>query len=302
MKPIGRTRETPPSRALYRRYLYLDVDEILNALACLEGGEVAAFTDRVLQESGRNLKASFGNNMIGFELGGQGRRQVEQHMRRMRTTHSAITELLRRLRESGDLMNADAKPDGKPVQIVENDLVEFSGTIRIWPTPMPVLPPTLSFFDFFRPPVDALTQRRQSLRLPRTVTVLISVGATGDRALMTLDCDYIVAGDRGDISRRVTVIGQVDAIPAGQEELRVQVDQGSEVEEARRGAASWTAVSPGGASRAVMVPPADREKAWVLPEPEPHYRPNWPEENQPNVRPAAPAPRTLLVRPLSLSK
>jgi len=144
-------------------------------------------------------------------------------VRRKRTAHSAIGELLNCLRVSGDLRNLDDAP-GKVV--AENQLIQFSGDIDLWPIQPTVPPPAekgiralLKWMVFGD---DPAATRTGNLQLPRLFTARMPIGSGGLMAIMPMESQYLVAQNARDLTRRVTVVGHVDIVPNEEERLGVE--------------------------------------------------------------------------------
>jgi hypothetical protein len=122
-----------------------------------------------------------------------------------------------RLRATGDLLSITdmAKRDR---HLAENDLVEFDGTMGLWPKPAAIPdPPNLIERIFGEEPER---HRLRMLDLPRTTTAV--VGPVDTRwAAMTLVTSYLTVTNAHELSRHVTVIGQVEAIPGDGEAIAI---------------------------------------------------------------------------------
>jgi hypothetical protein len=182
----------------------------------MDGGDIEERTEKILRELGGDVGLSFALGTAKIELGGKGRRTIEEEIKRKRTAHSAIGELLERLRETDVLVSLDGYEHLRPD---ENDVVEFSGNIEIWPPgPWPIERQP-SGFPWRRRSEDPSIARRRELGLPRRFTARLPMGRTGLMAIMPMIWQYVVAQDTGELTRRVTVVGQVEVVPADEERL-----------------------------------------------------------------------------------
>jgi hypothetical protein len=208
--------------SIYKRFLYLDTEQAVNALACIEGGAIEERSEKIFQEKGGDFGLSFALGSAKIELGGKGRKSVEEEVRRKRTAHSAIAELLVRLRTSGDLRRVDPNSERG---LEENELIEFSGNIELWPPgPWPIerLPSGLrSDLKRLARREDTSIARRRDLGLPRSFTARLPMSSTRHVAIMPMHWQYVVARHASEFSRRVSVVGQVEVMPAVDERFGV---------------------------------------------------------------------------------
>lgn len=215
-------------RTAYRRFLYLDSEEVLNALACLEGGDIESRTDQILSETegGLGLKLSIPASLMSISAGGQKRWQILTQMRRKRTTHSAVAELLDRLQASGDLRAAE-----RETTFYENELIIVDGEMQFWPyTPgsvnrdygplMPLTRDSGPLGWLASVGENSTVRHRRELGLPESLTAVIRLNRRMF-ALMTLEADYVVVRDAAELTRSVTVVGQVGVIPRPSEKLSI---------------------------------------------------------------------------------
>lgn len=126
MKPADVTDERPPP--VFRHFLYLDTEEVLNALSAVQGGAVEEAVDEIVRSGEGNLGVSIGVGGQGITLGGKKASQVKRSIKRRQTLHAAIAALLYTLRSQIRQL-PDARPNGDqrgaPLQIEENDLIQF---------------------------------------------------------------------------------------------------------------------------------------------------------------------------------
>jgi hypothetical protein len=123
-----------PKSNVYRSFLYLNGDEVLNSLAGLEGGGIDEVLIRKTEEGGGELGAEAGISGAKIRGGKKKQRAFEEEVKRKRTEHSAATILLRRLHEE-DAVGVLEGSYGKDVyeELEEHMLIEFQAEIRIHP-------------------------------------------------------------------------------------------------------------------------------------------------------------------------
>jgi hypothetical protein len=123
-----------PKSKVYRSFLYLNGDEVLNSLAGLEGGGIDEVMVRTTEEGGGDLGGEVGVPGAKVRGGKKKQRAFEEEVKRKRTEHSAATILLRRLHEEeavGKLQGDYGK--GVYEQLEEHMLIQFQAEIRIHP-------------------------------------------------------------------------------------------------------------------------------------------------------------------------
>jgi hypothetical protein len=188
---------------------------VVNALTYVEGGLIEERVDKLLQELGGTGKLKV--PLWSIELGGSGRRQVEQEVHRKRTAHAAIGELLQRLQISGDLhripdLDVDANPEAGR-ELRENDLIEFSGDIQIWPPPVEVTPDPPPFLKRLGLVLRGEELPGPELRVAKQFVATVPIGQLA-LAILPLRAEYLVSRRVTELARRVTVVGQLDTLAA----------------------------------------------------------------------------------------
>src|SRR5205814_335022 len=130
--------------AVYRRFLYLDGDEILNALAAFEGGGVDEVVRRIIKEQSGNAGLELPLWAAKLSFGGKKSKRVEEEVRLKRTAHSAVAVLLQKLsdgRDGGNLLHVTTKT--KQVDLQENTVIEAVVTVELQRQPSPVSHPAV---------------------------------------------------------------------------------------------------------------------------------------------------------------
>jgi hypothetical protein len=90
--------------SLFRRFLYLDFDMVINALAFVEGGVVEEVLDKTVSEFGGEGKVTAKNMLFaGLDISGKTSRQLDREIKLKRTGQAAVGILIGRLRKAGNL-------------------------------------------------------------------------------------------------------------------------------------------------------------------------------------------------------
>jgi hypothetical protein len=123
-----------PRQSVFRSFLYLDGDRVINSLSALEGGDIDEVLTRVGEDGGGELGGELG--VSGAKLKGSRRkgRKFEEEVRRKRTEHSAATTLLKTLHEQ-EAIGLIQGPYGQEIhsELEDHMLLEFQASIRIHP-------------------------------------------------------------------------------------------------------------------------------------------------------------------------
>ncbi len=124
----------PPKAQVYRSFLYLDGDEVINSLSALEGGDVDEVLVRTATEGGGEVGGELGAGPVKGRVGKKKSQRFEEEVLRKRTEHSAATLLLRKLhdQEAIGVVDGDYGPEVYP-QLHEHMLLEFRAEIRVHP-------------------------------------------------------------------------------------------------------------------------------------------------------------------------
>lgn len=223
-----------PRTQVYRSYLYLNGDEIINSLAALEGGDV----DEVLvRQADEGTGEAGGEANLGIARGRGGRKRVTRHeeeLRRKRTEHSATALLLRKLHEE-EAIGVVEGDYGETVyeQLEEHMLLELMGDIRVHPLHQMITAARsflLAASDFGISAAEiremrsvvALLEKIAQAGDDKTRTFLIfaeTAGAKdGFRLVIPIHERYLLV-PLDDFTGRATFVAQVDRILRSDEEL-----------------------------------------------------------------------------------
>ena len=123
-----------PKQRVFRSFLYLNGDEVINSLSGLEGGDIDEVLTRVGEEGDGELGGEIRAGPAKAKGGRKKTRKFEEEIRRKRTEHSAATTLLRKLHEQ-DAVGVIEGAYGAEVhpELDEHMLLEFQASIRIHP-------------------------------------------------------------------------------------------------------------------------------------------------------------------------
>jgi hypothetical protein len=116
-------------RNIYRRFLYLDSDGVMNSLSSLEGGDIDEVLERILSVKEGHAGLALDVWAANISAGGKLDKESELKWTRRRTVHSAITTLLAALDQQHEIQRFDHVP--RPDELDENMLIEFRGTISL---------------------------------------------------------------------------------------------------------------------------------------------------------------------------
>jgi hypothetical protein len=218
--------------AVYRRFLYLDGEEILNALATLEGGGVEEVVRRVLKEQSGDASLELPLWAAKLSFGGKKSKRVEEEVRLKRTAHAAVGVLLDKLRDSKDGRGQlTVTNKTKRTDLLENIVVQAVVTLGVVANQDKVYPPArpepANVFQRFwwfliRPEPDARWTRQAELaRSGIGEDFVAEVGMVLDNEEMitgALQCkrDYLLC-PLEDFSRTATVVAQIGGVPGPDE-------------------------------------------------------------------------------------
>jgi hypothetical protein len=203
----------PPS-TVYRRFLYLDVDGMMNFLSVLRGGEVLDRYQVGVSESKGGLGAEIGLGSFGIpasvRAGAQKRRSLEEQVRLTTTAHSAFAEILIALEENEQRCVISSAEDLRG--LTSNRLIElpYRRVERI--------DPELEDPAGKRDDRSWLKRRLagDESKPPREFSALLDTEA--GRAAIVGDGKYLlVGGDQLGLLRHATAVGQVEIPSAGRE-------------------------------------------------------------------------------------
>ena len=221
------------ARPVLRTYLYVDSDQVLNALSSFQGGRIDEVRRTIVREGGGNISAKVPVWLAQIEAGAQGSRKIEDQIVIKPMFESALTMLLDRLAEKRNIKGSDDLASLREGQLIEVEAflsVANDETLRDLPATMPDEFPTLwrNWFValFFPPDPDELRvfQRMRALRLGRRFVAFADADFSSptSRIALNIDAKYVLVDDRDDFRRGVTVVGQVTGVPRGEEMLEIE--------------------------------------------------------------------------------
>lgn len=128
-----------PKSNVYKRFLYINEDDVLNSLSGFEGGAIDEIIQKMGEEDSKGLGLEVGANVPGVgEAKAKGDRKksqkLEEEIRRKRTVYSATIALLEKLHKEDAIgvIEGDYAPEIYE-QLEENMPIEFRADIRIHP-------------------------------------------------------------------------------------------------------------------------------------------------------------------------
>lgn len=128
-----------PKSNVYKRFLYINEDDVLNSLSGFEGGAIDEIIQKMGEEGSKGLGLEVGANVPGVgEAKAKGDRKksqkLEEEIRRKRTVYSATIALLEKLHKEDAIgvIEGDYAPEIYE-QLEENMPIEFRADIRIHP-------------------------------------------------------------------------------------------------------------------------------------------------------------------------
>lgn len=128
-----------PKSNTYKRFLYIDENDVLNSLSAMEGGAIEEILQNIAKESSSGLGGDLGVDVPGaFSVKGKGgkekSRRIEEEIRRKRTVHSAAVALINKLHEDDavGVIEGNYSPEIYE-QLEENMPIQFEAEIRIHP-------------------------------------------------------------------------------------------------------------------------------------------------------------------------
>jgi hypothetical protein len=224
---------TKPKNNLFRTFLYLDAQEVVNSLSALEGGEVDEVLTRIAEEGGGELGGEVAAGPIRGRAGKRKQRKLEEEVRRRRTEYSAASALLRLLHEQEAIGVLSGSYDQDVYeQLEEQMLLELRGNIRIHPLHQ-MLSAGRAWLaaapTFGIPKADIQTARElvqifeaMSQSTGERLTFLAFVETSADQAtyrlVVPIQEQYLLV-PLDDFVGRATFVAQVDRILRDDEEL-----------------------------------------------------------------------------------
>ena len=205
-------------KSVYKRFIYLDGTEVVDALAAIRGGDATEILKETINESGGDIGVSLPAWIATVKLGGRRKRQIREEIRLRQTAHSVVATLLDELRKKGGIGYFEGPVE--PSELEENYLLEVKGQLQVAPGPPSVLrhePPNgwdrmRARFSMKRAiATDADTRRGHwdSDYGQQPSALLFADGGEAKIPLaLTVLSQYMLV-DPHDFSREATVIGQV---------------------------------------------------------------------------------------------
>lgn len=223
-----------PKRKVYRSFLYLNGDEVINSLSGLEGGDIDEILVRSGEEGGGEVGGELGFSGAKAKAGKKRTHRYEEEIRRKRTEHSATVKLLEKLHEQEAIEVIEGNY-GREIyeELEEHMLLEFQADIRVHP-----LHQAVSAAQAFLNAAPAFGTSKEEMRgLRETVQLLEAIahpGAARDRTLLVFaeagaeDSDLKLVlpiqtrhllVDLDDFSGSATFLAQVDRKLSSDEEI-----------------------------------------------------------------------------------
>jgi hypothetical protein len=223
--PADRGDEKRP-RATYRRFLYLDSEDIVNSLSSVQGGLVEKATERVLESAGKNLGGSLAAGGARLELGGKKGRDVERQMELRQTVHFAVSALLDELEGAREIVHASAVGLGS---IEENALLELHADLYLCRSERSQAraleeDANRSLWERLFGRSDPQSALRKQGLGAEVIAIADVTDAGWKPVVLRLQSEYLRV-DPSHFCRRATIVGQVEGRPQ-QDELVKVIDDG----------------------------------------------------------------------------
>ncbi len=222
---------------MYKRFLYLDGEAVINALALIRGGEAEQVVRRIRNEKSGTAGVKLAFWAAEIQLGGKRGKAIEDEVVLKQTVHAAVGELLRELDSEMRHFDGPIKID----EIEENDLVDFRTEIHAVSSPRVrrhatgIVGARTSFWqrlkNFGRADRDAEQANALADRfIERGLgSQFISIAGTRERGgqggviAMEITQRYTIV-DPAALSRQVTVVGQIEGkcVPDTTERVVIQ--------------------------------------------------------------------------------
>jgi hypothetical protein len=215
------TDRPPP---VFRHFLYLDEEEVLNALSGVQGGAVEEAVDEIVRSGERNLGVSIAIGGQGLSLGTKSAKQMKRDIRRRQTVHAAVAALVHALNDQ--IMKL---PRPTEVKIEENSLVLFHCDLcycqsRAVREAYEKEREALASRNWIERLFDRREQheKRDRDRAAGIGEAFVALAFPADhpqpRFVIWLDSQYLVV-PLAEFSRRATVVGQVVGTPRSGEQV-----------------------------------------------------------------------------------
>ena len=150
-----------PQTTVFRSFLYLNGDEVINALSSLEGGDVKEVLTRVAKEGGSDLGGELDVKVAKGHAGKRKARRFEEELLRKRTEHSAATALLKNLHDAKAIGMIEGDYDASVHQeLEEHMLIQFLAEVHLHPVHQVIAVGA----DSRRPPASSVSPERTHAR------------------------------------------------------------------------------------------------------------------------------------------
>lgn len=214
-------------KPVYRHFLYLDGDDLLNGLTGVLGGEETERLDAVVKDVGGDAGANLSILGVGLSLGGKTNRQTRREVHLRATIHSQVDRFLKALEERNGLVDVE----GGLGDLTDGMLVRFPARLHSlggeeWPLMAASAPTLLDRIFGWDPVAQAERDRVRAFgnrsRIVGVVEVLDHYRAQvlGPVAV-ELRPEALLVDRADEFARTAIIVGQVDW-NAGDNELLVK--------------------------------------------------------------------------------
>jgi hypothetical protein len=235
-------------RQIFRRFLYLDGDVVLNALAGLQGGDATEILESSLKAVGGNAGLTFSVLGAGITFGGKRSRETRREVHLRQTVHSAVSVLLDKLYTEDGVGLLTAETDVTPAH--ETKVVQAEAAISLPADRNLTAIPSRWEMPFRSRAARAMHARQESTSDGLVASANLSLSPDDTTTvLLALRGKYLLTDSVGDFGRRATLVGQVALVAREGEELHVETDPSGEVVIPRR------ANNGGGSTNRVLIRP-----------------------------------------------
>ena len=198
-------------RPVYRRYLYLDGEEVLNGLSGILEGEEVERLETVVKDLGANAGVKFSFLGAGVDFGAKGQRQTRRELRFKATTHSRVAQFVRELEKREGIADLRQKDDLDDV--LEGTLVRLRARLSVIGEGELVLPSPRRFLDRllgWDPFTDAADKNVDALGHASRVAVVDFECTPAQHIALELSATSFVVERLEDFVGAVTIVGLVD--------------------------------------------------------------------------------------------
>jgi hypothetical protein len=211
---------------IFRRFLYLDGDAVLNALAGLQGGDVTSILESSLKVFGGSAGLGFSIMGAGINFGGKSRRDTTREVHLRQTVHSAVSVLLDKLYDGGGIGLVTSQGTVAPAH--ENKVIQAEAAISIPERKSVAVPSRWAMpLRSRRAREFQALQESTSDGLVASASLAASTAASPDAMLLALRGKYLLADTVAEFGRLATLVGQVALVAGDDEELYVERESAS---------------------------------------------------------------------------